>query len=138
MTRVFTLSLQLNVVRPNRCVFHAGLDPAGPLFENRDWTCGLNPSSADLVDVLHTNGEPGVVLNLGTMKVLGHVDFYPNGGGRQPECLLDPRMSPAELRRSLAEPNPYGSSSGFKNAHQLVWFGEALRRSLKLKVVKRT
>ena len=52
--------------------------------------CGLNPSSADLVDVIHTNGVAGVVLNLGTMKVLGHVDFYPNGGGRQPECLLDP------------------------------------------------
>jgi len=67
-----------------------GLDPAGPLFENRDWTVGLNPNCADLVDVLHTNGEPGVVLNLGTMKVLGHVDFYPNGGGRQPDCLLDP------------------------------------------------
>jgi len=68
----------------------AGLDPAGPLFENRDWMAGLNPSSADLVDVIHTNGVAGVVLNLGTMKILGHVDFYPNGGGRQPECLLDP------------------------------------------------
>ena len=67
-----------------------GLDPAGPLFENRDWGCGLNPSCADLVDVLHTNGVPGIVMNLGTMKQLGHVDFYPNGGGEQPECILDP------------------------------------------------
>ena len=70
----------------------AGLDPAGPLFENRDATCGLNPSSADLVDVLHTNGEPGIslILNVGTMKPLGHIDFYPNGGGDQPQCILDP------------------------------------------------
>jgi len=67
-----------------------GLDPAGPLFENRDWMAGLNPSSADLVDVMHTNGVAGIVLNLGTMKILGHVDFFPNGGGRQPDCLLDP------------------------------------------------
>lgn len=67
-----------------------GLDPAGPLFENRESTAGLNPNCANLVDVLHTNGEPGIVLNLGTMKVLGHADFYPNGGGRQPGCILDP------------------------------------------------
>jgi pancreatic lipase-related protein 1/phosphatidic acid-selective phospholipase A1 len=67
-----------------------GMDPAGPMFENRDWACGLNPGSADLVDVLHTNGQANIVLNLGTMKVLGHVDFYPNGGGSQPECILDP------------------------------------------------
>jgi pancreatic lipase-related protein 1/phosphatidic acid-selective phospholipase A1 len=70
-----------------------GMDPAGPLFQNRDWTCGLNPSCADLVDVLHTNGEANIIMGLGTMKVLGHVDFYPNGGGRQPECVLDPRTS---------------------------------------------
>lgn len=67
-----------------------GMDPAGPLFENRDWACGLNPSCADVVDVMHTNGEPNIVMNLGTMKPLGHVDFYPNGGGDQPGCLLDP------------------------------------------------
>jgi pancreatic lipase-related protein 1/phosphatidic acid-selective phospholipase A1 len=78
-----------------------GMDPAGPLFENRDWTCGLNPSCADLVDVMHTNGEPGVVLNLGTMKVLGHVDFYPNGGGRQPECILDPLKTSPEQKADL-------------------------------------
>jgi hypothetical protein len=86
-----------------------GLDPAGPLFENRDWLAGLNPSSADLVDVLHTNGEPGVVLNLGTMKVLGHVDFYPNGGGRQPECLLDP----------LKGANAHGRRRGVQDADEI-------------------
>jgi len=70
-----------------------GLDPAGPLFENRDWSVGLNPSCADLVDVMHTNGEANLVLNLGTMKQLGHVDFYPNGGGTQPDCIFDPLFS---------------------------------------------
>jgi hypothetical protein len=69
-----------------------GLDPAGPWFEGReDPTVGLNPTCADSVDVIHTNGLPGIILNLGTMNVLGHVDFYPHGGGRQPGCILDPR-----------------------------------------------
>jgi Lipase len=67
-----------------------GLDPAGPLFETRDWTVGLNQYSADFVDIIHTNGEAFTGAHLGTMKVLGHVDFYPNGGGRQPGCILDP------------------------------------------------
>ena len=68
----------------------AGLDPAGPWFEHNDYSNGLNPSRARLVDVIHTNGEEFIAMNLGTMKPLGHVDFYPNGGGRQPGCILDP------------------------------------------------
>ena len=68
------------------------MDPAGPWFEGRDdIAVGLNPSSADYVDVIHTNGIPGIILNLGTMRVLGHADFYPHGGDRQPGCILDPR-----------------------------------------------
>lgn len=74
-----------------------GMDPAGPMFENRDSSCGLNPDCADYVDVMHTNGESSIILNLGTLKPLGHVDFYPNGGGRQPGCLLDPYTAPLEL-----------------------------------------
>lgn len=66
------------------------MDPAGPLFEGKNWAVGLNPSCASFVDVMHTNGEPGLILNLGTMKVLGHVDFYPNKGDTQPGCILDP------------------------------------------------
>ena len=63
----------------------AGLDP--PFVDDRDWTMGLNPTSADLVDVIHTNGEStGTVSYAGTMKALGHIDFYVNGGRLQPGC----------------------------------------------------
>ena len=62
-----------------------GLDPAGPLFEHRDWTVGLNPHCADFVDVMHTGGR---ILGFGTLKVLGHVDMYPNGGRTQPCCFF--------------------------------------------------
>ena len=66
------------------------MDPAGPLFEDHDWTIGLNPNAADFVDIMHTHGERSLILNLGTMKILGHVDFYPDGGDDQPGCILDP------------------------------------------------
>jgi pimeloyl-ACP methyl ester carboxylesterase len=62
-----------------------GMDPAGPLFEgNNDKTIGLNPTSAGFVDVLHTDCTDAA--SLGTRRDVGHVDFYPNGGGSQPGC----------------------------------------------------
>ena len=33
-----------------------GLDPAGPDFEDHDIECGVNPNSADFVDIIHTDG----------------------------------------------------------------------------------
>ena len=62
-----------------------GLDPTGPLFENHDSKVGLYKDCATFVDVMHTQGIDPIV-HLGTMKVLGHMDFYPNGGGYQPGC----------------------------------------------------
>lgn len=95
MTERNILNAMFYEYQTHRCLLrsyrlHAGLDPAGPLFETREWTVGLNPSSADLVDVIHTNGKAITGTHMGTMKILGHVDFYPNGGGRQPSCVLDP------------------------------------------------
>ena len=63
------------------CLYVEGLDPAGPLFVDRDWSARLNPSCADLVDVIHTDGS-----FLGMLKAVGHIDFYPNGGYNQPGC----------------------------------------------------
>jgi len=58
-----------------------GMDPAGPNFEgSSDKTIGLNPSSANFVDILHTDTE------YGTLRDLGHIDFYPTGGRNQPGC----------------------------------------------------
>lgn len=81
------------------------LDPAGPWFVNpwdfqeRDWHCGLNPSSADQVDAIHTNGWSLTNTNFGTLKPLGHVDFFPNGDSKQPGCIMDPTKR--RRRRSL-------------------------------------
>ncbi|CAH0550789.1 unnamed protein product [Brassicogethes aeneus] len=64
------------------------LDPAGPLFIQRPEDKRLNPSDAEVVEVLHSDGY-----TLGYPTSIGTIDFYPNGGNSQPGCkridLLD-------------------------------------------------
>lgn len=67
-----------------------GLDPAGPAFDDRPPSVGLDQTSADLVDVIHTNYPSLLVFGLGAFRPLGHIDFYPNGGSQQPGCTVDP------------------------------------------------
>ncbi|XP_071827843.1 pancreatic lipase-related protein 2-like isoform X2 [Apostichopus japonicus] len=61
-----------------------GLDPAGPGFDEDqlifEAECKLDPSDADFVDVIHTDGF------YGNMHPLGHTDFFPNDGFTQPGC----------------------------------------------------
>jgi hypothetical protein len=61
------------------------LDPAGPDFIDREPSGRLCPESADFVTVVHSAAK-GLTLNLGMFPPCGHVDFYPNGGGNQPDC----------------------------------------------------
>jgi len=61
-----------------------GLDPAGPGFESC-WSsliC-INKNSGACVENIHTEGSGG---HQGTIKPMGHIDFYPNGGKNQPGC----------------------------------------------------
>lgn len=66
-----------------------GLDPADPYFQGTDVRVRLDPSDADFVDVIHTDGSSILQLGFGTMQQMGHVDFYPNGGAHQPGCDAD-------------------------------------------------
>nr|ADA67928.1 putative lipase [Bombyx mori] len=59
------------------------LDPAGPCFSNIDPELRLKATDADFVDVIHT--DAGVY---GLRDAVGHVDFFPNSGSQQPNCLL--------------------------------------------------
>lgn len=63
-----------------------GLDPAGPFFEGTDTSVRLDPTDAEFVDVIHTDGSAHLMLGLGLMEKTGHVDFYVNGGANQPDC----------------------------------------------------
>lgn len=58
-----------------------GLDPARPGFDIRNSSGRLDASDARFVVGLHT-GAGFVALS----DPVGHVDFYPNGGSKQPHC----------------------------------------------------
>ena len=63
------------------------------MFENYPETARLNPTDADFVDVIHTMGDEGIIMDFGTLLPLGHADFYPNGGVDQPGCVNRRRSS---------------------------------------------
>lgn len=46
----------------------------------------LDPSDAELVDVIHTDGKSIFLLGYGMSQPCGHLDFYPNNGKEQPGC----------------------------------------------------
>ncbi|KAJ2938936.1 hypothetical protein O0L34_g17747 [Tuta absoluta] len=60
-----------------------GLDPAGPCFSHVDDDLRLKNTDADFVDVIHTDG--GVY---GLTDAVGDVDYFPNDGEQQPDCLF--------------------------------------------------
>ncbi|XP_045461252.1 phospholipase A1-like isoform X1 [Harmonia axyridis] len=57
------------------------LDPAGPLFDLRPDSKRLNKHDAEVVMVIHTDGD-----KLGFLSPCGTIDFFPNGGENQPGC----------------------------------------------------
>lgn len=63
-----------------------GLDPAEPYFQNMPAHVRLDPSDAELVDVIHTDGKGIFFLGYGMSQPCGHLDFYPNNGKEQPGC----------------------------------------------------
>ncbi|XP_019628277.1 PREDICTED: pancreatic triacylglycerol lipase-like isoform X2 [Branchiostoma belcheri] len=64
-----------------------GLDPAEPYFQGTDPIVRLDPTDAQLVDVIHSDGGFFFTsLGLGMYDPVGHLDFYPNGGIEMPGC----------------------------------------------------
>lgn len=61
------------------------LDPAGPLFSSGNINDRISPDDCVYVQGVHTNA--GFV---GFGNPIGHADFYPNGGRKQPNCGFEP------------------------------------------------
>ncbi|XP_046674957.1 pancreatic triacylglycerol lipase-like isoform X1 [Homalodisca vitripennis] len=65
------------------------MDPAQPGFEGQAKEVRLDKDDANFVEVIHTNALPFLpTLGFGLIMPHGHVDFYMNGGLRQPGCHL--------------------------------------------------
>ncbi|KAG7245298.1 hypothetical protein INR49_011949 [Caranx melampygus] len=74
-----------------------GLDPAEPYFQDTDASVRLDTSDAAFVDVIHTDALPfDSKLGLGMSQSVGHIDFYPNGGGKMPGCSAN-KGKPSDL-----------------------------------------
>ncbi|EDO45128.1 predicted protein, partial [Nematostella vectensis] len=56
------------------------LDPAAMWFHKHHEDVRLDTSDALFVDVIHTSADYGIT------STIGHADFYPNGGKKQPGC----------------------------------------------------
>ncbi|XP_043836108.1 pancreatic triacylglycerol lipase-like [Dromiciops gliroides] len=64
-----------------------GLDPAEPCFEGTPEEVRLDASDAKFVDVIHTDIAPIIPnMGFGTSQIVGHLDFFPNGGEHMPGC----------------------------------------------------
>nr|XP_020843814.1 pancreatic triacylglycerol lipase-like isoform X2 [Phascolarctos cinereus] len=64
-----------------------GLDPAEPCFQETPEEVRLDPSDALFVDVIHTDTAPIIPnLGFGMSQLVGHLDFFPNGGEEMPGC----------------------------------------------------
>jgi len=65
-----------------------GLDAAAPLFEHEDDEVRLDKTDAEFVDGIHTSTQKvAIATGIGMIKEVGNIDFYVNGGSRQPGCL---------------------------------------------------
>ncbi|XP_073976733.1 pancreatic triacylglycerol lipase-like isoform X1 [Rhodnius prolixus] len=80
-----------------------GLDPAEPYFQGMPSNVRLDPSDAQLVDVIHTDGNSIFLLGYGMVEPCGHLDFYPNNGKEQPGCDISENPLPLTLVREGIE-----------------------------------
>ncbi|BET00389.1 Triacylglycerol lipase [Nesidiocoris tenuis] len=80
-----------------------GLDPAEPYFHGMPPMVRLDPTDAELVDVIHTDATSILLMGYGMVEPVGHLDFYPNNGKAQPGCDITENPLPLTLVRQGIE-----------------------------------
>lgn len=84
------------------------MDPAGPFFSDRGPGKRISSADAGYVEIIHTNA--GL---LGLKTSVGHRDFFPNGGRKQPGCKV-PKLAVCSHSRSykiFAESVQFGGNN---------------------------
>lgn len=87
-----------------------GLDPAGPGFQTANFDKRLNRHDAELVDIIHTDGQD--IPYYGTLVPLGNIDFYPNFGWNQPSNDGKINVKPIMQRDQYDNKVPIASKYG--------------------------
>lgn len=82
------------------------MDPAAPLMSNKGTGQRLTKDDAEQVEIIHSEID-----ECGLKDQMGHYDFYPNGGHRQPGCTTY-KCSHSRSYRFFAE-SLDSSSKGF-------------------------
>ncbi|GIY73367.1 pancreatic triacylglycerol lipase, partial [Caerostris extrusa] len=83
-----------------------GLDPAGPFFQHAPNKVRLDKTDARFIDILHTNGGGTYIEGLGIREAIGDLDFYPNGGNRQPGAPIKPITTQIIESLSITDESP--------------------------------
>uniref|UniRef100_A0A1B6KBN1 Lipase domain-containing protein n=1 Tax=Graphocephala atropunctata TaxID=36148 RepID=A0A1B6KBN1_9HEMI len=102
------------------------LDPAQPGFEGAHPDTRVDASDANFVDVIHTSGDHIIAslgFGLGMVQPVGHVDFYVNGGKKQPQCWVSKRI----LQQLYAIPEAVIDILGCSHQKAHVYYMEALK-----------
>ncbi|KAI2809848.1 hypothetical protein RDWZM_002999 [Blomia tropicalis] len=101
-----------------------GLDPAGVGFQEDNIDKRLNSLDAQLVDVIHTDGQD--VPYFGTLVPLGVVDFYPNYGWNQPtndgQRSMKPDLDTDDKHHKIVRPSPYGGNISESHSRAVDYF----------------
>lgn len=106
-----------------------GLDPAGPFFEDTKTPTRLDPSDATFVDVIHTDGRK--YFGFGMILPVGHVDFYPNNGKRQPACKTNTFSA---LRKLVsAKLDSLSADIACSHMRSILLFTESIRSSCRFR-----
>lgn len=86
-----------------------GLDPSRPFINMKERNGRLSDDDAVLVDVVHTNAG-----FLGEQTAIGHLDFYANGGKKQPGCDHELFWSCSHARAVLLFTESINNPEAFK------------------------
>ncbi|XP_055954374.1 inactive pancreatic lipase-related protein 1 [Patella vulgata] len=108
--------------RVNKLGRITGIDPAGPYFEGTPPIVRLDPSDAEFVDCIHTDGSGVLSIGMGTKQAMGDVDFYPNGGENQPGCDTSVLGKLAHTVWNAATLGLYGAEAAVSCSHERSYY----------------